>query len=583
MNRLESLQKAQSKKQLAKILGLNASFLTRTLYIRQIDSQYKQFEIPKRNGGFRTINAPMDELKDIQIRLSQLLLDCIDEINKSKNIVPKLSHGFTRNRSIISNAENHINRKNVLNIDLSNFFGSFNFGRVRGFFIKNRNFLLHKDIATVIAKISCLNNSLPQGSPCSPVITNLIAHPLDIRLASLAKRNSCIYTRYADDITFSTRDNEFNPEIIKMEEFAVLIGNNLRKEIERAGFKINDKKTRVQFWDSRQDVTGLVVNEKVNIKREYWKTTRSMCHKLFTTGAYIKITPNGEVEGTIGELQGRLNFIDSVDKYNRNCPKGPIDHKYQNKNNGLDYRALLNVREKIFSKFLYYRNFYANDKPTILCEGHTDYIYLRSAISILAKQYPLLANEKEGPTQYELLVNFLNYSKRTRYLLDLYGGGSYIKKFTERYQENFKFYQKTIPINPVILLLDNDSGPDALLDHLITKKSKYSHCSISKEDIRSLEFIHITSNLYLVLTPRIINDKPSMMENFFDESTLSILVDGRKFDPDKDADSTTSYGKNTFATKVVQERKATISFEGFKPLLSRVERVIQYHNSLLSS
>lgn len=434
-------------------MGLNASFLTRTLYIRPIDSQYKQFEIPKRSGGFRTINAPMDELKDIQTRLSQLLLDCIDEINKSKNIVPKLSHGFTRNLSIISNAKNHINRKNVLNIDLSNFFGSFNFGRVRGFFIKNSNFLLHKDIATVIAKISCLNNSLPQGSPCSPVITNLIAHPLDIRLASLAKRNSCIYTRYADDITFSTRDKEFNQEIIKTEEFSVLIGNSLRKEIERAGFKINDKKTRVQFCDSRQDVTGLVVNEKVNIKREYWKTTRSMCHKLFTTGTYIKITPNGEIEGTIDELQGRLNFIDSVDKFNRNLPKGPIDHKYQNKNNGLDYRALLNVREKVFSKFLYYRNFFANDKPTILCEGHTDNIYLRSAISILAKQYPLLANEKKGTTPYELLVNFLNYSRRTRYLLDLYGGGSYIKKFTERYQENLKFYQKIIPINPVILLL----------------------------------------------------------------------------------------------------------------------------------
>jgi len=583
MTRLESLQKAQSKKQFAKILGLNASFLTRTLYIRQIESQYNRFEIPKRNGGFRTINAPMDELKDIQSRLSKLLLDCVDEINKSKNIVPKLSHGFTRHRSIISNAEKHINRKNVLNIDLSDFFGSFNFGRVRGFFIKNSNFLLHKDIATVIAKISCLNNSLPQGSPCSPVITNLIAHPLDIRLASLAKRNSCTYTRYADDITFSSRDKEFSPEIIKMEEFTVLIGNTLRKEIERAGFKINDKKTRVQFCDSRQDVTGLVVNEKVSITREYWKTTRSMCHKLFTTGAYIKVMPNGEVEGTIGELQGRLNFIDSVDKYNRNCPKGPIDHKYQNKNNGLDYRALLNVREKMFSKFLYYRNFYANDKPTILCEGHTDYIYLRSAISMLAKQYPLLANEKTETTPYELLVNFLNYSKRTRYLLDLYGGGIYIKKFTERYQENLKFYRKTIPINPVILLLDNDSGPDILLNHLITEESKYSHCSKSKEEIRSSEFIHITSNLYLVLTPRINNDKPSMMENLFDESALNILVDGRKFDPNKDADSITTYGKNTFATKVVQERKTTISFEGFKPLLNRVESVIQYHNRLSAS
>lgn len=582
MTLLESLKKAQTKKQLAKILGVNASFLTRTLYIRPIESQYNQFEIPKRNGGFRTINAPMDELKDIQSRLSKLLLDCVDEINKSKNIVPKLSHGFTRDRSIISNAEKHINRKNVLNIDLNNFFGSFNFGRVRGFFIKNSNFLLHQDIATVIAKISCLNNSLPQGSPSSPVITNLIAHPLDIRLASLAKRNSCIYTRYADDITFSTREKEFSPEIIKMEEFAVLIGNTLRKEIERAGFEINDKKTRVQFCDSRQDVTGLVVNEKVNIKREYWRTTRSMCHKLFTTGAYIKITPNGEVEGTIGELQGRLNFIDSVDKYNRNLPKGPIDHNYQNKNNQLDYRSLLNVREKIFSKFLYYRNFYANDKPTILCEGKTDNIYLKTAISMLSNQYLLLATEKTGTSSYELLVKFFDYTKKSRFLLDLYGGGTYLKNFVQRYQKNLKFYQDKIPINPVILMLDNDSGPNALLNLLTSNKSDFPNISKTKEEIRSSEFIHIVSNLYLILTPRI-NNGDSTMENFFDESTLSILVDGRKFDPNEDSDSTNSYGKNTFATKVVQERKASISFDKFKPLLNRIEKVIVHYKQISKS
>ncbi len=82
MTRLESLRKAQTKKEFALILGLNASFLTRTLYIRKVDSQYYQFQIPKRNGGFRIINAPTPELKDIQSRLSILLQDCVDEINK---------------------------------------------------------------------------------------------------------------------------------------------------------------------------------------------------------------------------------------------------------------------------------------------------------------------------------------------------------------------------------------------------------------------------------------------------------------------------------------------------------------------
>ena len=100
----------------------------------------------------------------------------------------------------------HVGSKYVLNIDLQDFFDSFNFGRVRGFFIKNRNFQLNPDVATVIAQIACYDNKLPQGSPCSPVITNLISHSLDIRLASLAKKYKCTYTRYADDITFSTRE-----------------------------------------------------------------------------------------------------------------------------------------------------------------------------------------------------------------------------------------------------------------------------------------------------------------------------------------------------------------------------------------
>ncbi|AWY01573.1 hypothetical protein A8139_17590 [Marinomonas primoryensis] len=178
-----------------------------------------------------------------------MLLDCIDEINnakypKSQSFSPKmrspkvadhtaeilkikipnsevkqpsLSHGFVRKRSIITNAMMHIGKKNVLNIDLENFFDSFNFGRVQGFFIKNKNFQLNPIIATMIAQIACYDKKLPQGSPCSPVITNLITHSLDIRLASLAKKYKCTYSRYADDITFSTRKSLFPSQIMREE------------------------------------------------------------------------------------------------------------------------------------------------------------------------------------------------------------------------------------------------------------------------------------------------------------------------------------------------------------------------------
>ncbi len=117
----------------------------------------------------------------------------------------------------MTNAIMHINQKNVLNIDLKDFFDSFNFGRVRGFFIKNNHFKLDHHIATVIAQIACYDNKLPQGSTCSPVITNLITHSLDIKLASLARKHSCIYSRYADDMTFSTRKSVFPSQIMRQE------------------------------------------------------------------------------------------------------------------------------------------------------------------------------------------------------------------------------------------------------------------------------------------------------------------------------------------------------------------------------
>ncbi len=193
MKKLDSLKKITTKPEFARLLEVKPSTLTYVLYKLKPNTQYRQFEIPKRNGGKRVINAPREKLKYLQSRLSILLLDCIDDINavkfpkseinhpkalnskilkvKISNAAikqPSLSHGFVRHRSIITNAMMHLNQKNVLNIDLKDFFDSFNFGRVRGFFIKNKNFELDPHIATIIAQIACYDNKLPQGSPCSP-------------------------------------------------------------------------------------------------------------------------------------------------------------------------------------------------------------------------------------------------------------------------------------------------------------------------------------------------------------------------------------------------------------------------------
>lgn len=561
-------------------MGINASHLTNVLYRMRLENQYKSFTIAKKNGGIRTIHAPSDELKSIQAALSYLLQDCIQEINKSKGDKFKstLSHGFVRERSIITNAVVHLNQKNVLNIDLKDFFESFNFGRVRGFFIANKNFQLDPAVATVIAQISCFDNKLPQGSPCSPVITNLITHSLDIRLASLAKENSCTYSRYADDITISTRKKEFPSNLMTEGQQGYIPGKRLQSEIKRAGFEINSSKTRIQYKDSRQDVTGLIVNKKPAVKSEYWRTVKSQCHSLFQTGAFTEDASGTPEEGNIFVLEGRLNFIDQIDLFNRKRNKTAlaIDHDSSQKKSNT--RRLLIGRERTFSRFLYYKLFYGNAKPTIVCEGKTDNIYLKSAIGRLAGGYPKLVKPKSGSDPYELLVQFVNYTERTRFLLELSGGTPYLKEFILGFDEHFKYYKAPVPTQPVILVLDNDDGFGKVEG--VLKGKKYNPtifpATQAANDFRKAEFIHVAHNLYIVLTPLKAKGEHTSIEDLFPQAVRDMTLGGKKFNKENEIDVAIEYGKEFFASKVVMPNKNTIDFSGFNIMLSRLVQCIEH-------
>lgn len=145
---------------IAKLLNIKPRKLSFILYKLNggRENQYKDFEIKKRSGGKRIISAPDRALKKLQSNLNTIL----QIVYKEKPSV----HSFIKNRSIISNAAHHTNKKYVFKIDLEDFFPSINFGRVRGLFI-HPPYNLHENAATVIAQISCYNNQLPQGSPCS--------------------------------------------------------------------------------------------------------------------------------------------------------------------------------------------------------------------------------------------------------------------------------------------------------------------------------------------------------------------------------------------------------------------------------
>lgn len=223
---------------------------------------YRSFEIKKKSGGIRIINAPHGDLL--------LLLDCIDILVKSIYKPHDSAYGFITGRSISDNAKLHTGKNYVYNIDLKDFFHSFDINRVKmGFY--NKPFNLKGEKEPIAYFLACLSTFtidnrkvLPQGSPASPAITNLLCWRLDHRLSGLSKRFGMDYSRYADDITFSSQHNGYHGEFQK----------ELKRIIKGENLTINPKKTRLQTKIIRQEVTGLTVNSKVNVTRKYIKEIR---------------------------------------------------------------------------------------------------------------------------------------------------------------------------------------------------------------------------------------------------------------------------------------------------------------------
>lgn len=239
---------------------------------------YRSFEVAKKSGGSRNIHAPVRGLKFIQQALSTILQHVFEQHTAAK--------GFVAGLSIAENAKPHVGKHYVFNLDLKDFFPSVDKPRFwkrlqyPPFNLNDESDRLHlanrisalcftqMEVERLLdGKIQHVQRDvLPQGAPSSPVITNIIAYRLDKKLTGLAKRFGCDYTRYADDITFSSMHHVYGKDGVFRKE--------LEKIISSQHFRINEKKTRLQKNVHRQEVTGVVVNEKLNVKRRYIKQLR---------------------------------------------------------------------------------------------------------------------------------------------------------------------------------------------------------------------------------------------------------------------------------------------------------------------
>lgn len=253
---------------------------------------YKQIEIPKRNGGFRTIDIPSERLKGIQ----RWILD-----NMLNNIkVHECCYGFCKGKSIYNNAILHVNKNCVLNLDLKDFFPSIKQEHVFNIFYGKG---YTKKVSYYLAKLLTKDGVLPQGSPASPMISNIVSKYLDIRLNALAKTYHAEYSRYADDITFSGASNVKNMIPI------------VTKIIKEENFNVNEKKTRYAYYYQRQEVTGLIVNKKVGISKAYLKEFNKEIYfcKKFGVSSHLDKT-NNQKSFYKEHLYGKAYFVNMVNK-----------------------------------------------------------------------------------------------------------------------------------------------------------------------------------------------------------------------------------------------------------------------------
>ncbi len=285
-------------------------------------THYIRFQIPKKSGGMRELAAPHRDMAAAQRWILASILDRIP--------LHDAAHGFVRGRGTMSNAVPHVRRAVVVNADQKDFFPSITFPRVKGLFME----LGYSPAAATILGLLCTEcprrliryagqelhvatgpRSLPQGACTSPALSNLIARGLDSRLAGLARKLGWTYTRYADDLTFSTDA-----------EPAALTGYllaRLRHIAAAESFTVNETKTRVQRPNTRQSVTGIVVNHRPNVDRSTVRRLRAILHRAKTEGLAAQNRENhANFEAWLG---GMIAYVTMVNPERGNAFKAEFD------------------------------------------------------------------------------------------------------------------------------------------------------------------------------------------------------------------------------------------------------------------
>ena len=260
-----------------------------------IENNYKIFKIKKRNGKYRTIYEPSYTLKNIQRKILNNILN-----NKS---ISEYAKAYKKGISLNDNAKEHLSKNIILKLDIKDFFENISFINIYNSCFPIEYF--PKEIGMLLTYLCTYNDYLPQGSPTSSYISNLVMKEFDEYIGEYCTRNNISYTRYSDDLTFS---GNFKPSIII---------NRVRKDLLKLGLEINDEKTHIIKKGNRQTVTGIVVNEKIQISSEYRKEIRKQIYyiKKYGIKSHLKFTKNNISENNyLISLYGKINYVLQINK-----------------------------------------------------------------------------------------------------------------------------------------------------------------------------------------------------------------------------------------------------------------------------
>lgn len=280
-------------------LSFDLGFSPKALYAasNHTVSHYRTRKIPKSNGETRTLNVPDGFMKAIQRSIAEKLL--------AYEYVSKYAFAYKSGASTVSNAKPHLGNSMVIKMDIRHFFDSITYPMVKEKVFKADKY---SEAIRILLSILCVyKDSIPQGAPTSPAISNIIMSEFDDNLGAWCSDRGITYTRYCDDMTFS---GALDTDEVKA---------HVTKELEKTGFFVNCKKTVTVHDGQMKNVTGIVVNDKLNVPSSYRKSIRKdmyYCRK-FGVESHLMHTSSDECKMKfLRRLAGRINYVLSVDEKN---------------------------------------------------------------------------------------------------------------------------------------------------------------------------------------------------------------------------------------------------------------------------